>query len=102
MGAGVAKRKRGRPKGAPGLMVFVSADTEAWLRREAKRTGVPATSIMELALLRLRHSRPDAGLVALREMDGGAHVPAEDVVVTDAVVPERPSDNPAVRAVLGR
>ena len=94
--AAFIKRKRGRPKGLLGLMVFVSGDTEAWLRREAKRTGVPASNIMELALLRLRHTRPEAGLVELREMTvpraSGAAIEKEAVTVRDL----------AVRAALGK
>ena len=94
--ATLPKRKRGRPKGLLGLMVFVSGDTEAWLRREAKRTGVPASNIMELALLRLRHTRPEAGLVELREMAvpraSGAAIEKEAVTVRDL----------AVRAALGK
>lgn len=83
------KNKRGRPKGGVGLMVFVRPEVEAWIRREAKRTGVPATHIIELAVLRLKHARPDAGLAELRE-DKGTGVR----VATAAV-------NPAVAALWG-
>lgn len=89
------KSTRGRPRGSRGLMVFVSKPVEAWLRREAKRTGVPAANIMELALLRLMHSRPEGGLQELREEKApGATVKQEAVTI--------PADNPAVRAVFGR
>ena len=90
------KQTRGRPKGSRGLMVFVGKPVEAWLRREAKRTGVPAANIMELALLRLMHSRPDGGLQELREAR------AAGATVTQEAVQIAPSDNPAVRAVFGR
>lgn len=100
------RKKRGRPKGAPGLMVFVAAEVEAWLRAEARRTGVPATNIMELALLRLMHSRPDAGLEELRETAGpGAAVDAALVTIGEpVVVPATMPDkdiNPAVVAAFG-
>jgi len=69
-------------------MVFVSPDVEAWVRREAARTRVPATHIVELALLRLMHSRPESGLAELREVKStGSRVRAALV-------------NPAVRAAL--
>lgn len=88
------KQSRGRPKGSRGLMVFVARGVEAWLRREAKRTGVPAANIMELALLRLMHSRPEGGLQELRETRAAGVTVKQDAVALP--------DNPAVRAAFGR